>query len=188
MSERQYGYGRGKVYPASAARGLLNPARRLVQPRSSIARRTGARPADSLLELGCGPGYFSGHLGRLVPDGRLILFDLQPEMLLHARRHAGGAGTGLVAGDALDLPFARGAFDVVFISAVLGEIPDPVGALREIHRVLRSGGRLLVVEVRGDPDRIAPAALSSMVTDVGFAAESRRGRGWSYTATFVRES
>ncbi len=186
MTERQYGYGRGKIYPASAARGLLNPARRLVQPRSSIARQTGARPTDSLLELGCGPGYFSRSLARRVPEGRAILFDLQPEMLQHAARRTRGESVPLVAGDALLLPFADKSFDIVFVSAVLGEIPDPVGALREMRRVLRGGGRLFVVEVRGDPDRIRPESLRAMVAGEGFEPERHRHSGWSYTSSFVR--
>ncbi len=186
MTEREYGLGQGKVYPASAARHLLNPARRLVQPASLAARASGVRPGDRVLELGCGPGYFSPSLARRVPGGRLVLFDLQPEMLHHARRRMRGAAADAVCGDGTMLPFAEGVFDVVFVSAVLGEIPDRDAALSEARGVLCDGGRLVILETFGDPDRIPAGELTRLVTSSGFEAERRRRVGWSYLAAFTR--
>src|SRR6478609_11195625 len=90
---REYGLDRGKVFPAEHARSLLNPARRLVQsPRRTIAAMDLRRDAR-VLELGCGPGFFSPHLADVT--GHLVLVDLQHEMLrLAGERLAGRVGVG----------------------------------------------------------------------------------------------
>lgn len=99
-----------------------------------------------------------------------------------------GALVRSVSGDAISLPFPADVFDAVFVSAVLGEIPDRQVVLREVHRVLRGTGHLVVVEIRGDPDRIAPGELRSLAGAAGFAPERHRGLGWSYLASFRRVS
>ena len=115
-----------------------------------------------------------------------MLFDLQPEMLHHARRRMRGAAADAVCGDGTMLPFAEGVFDVVFVSAVLGEIPDRDAALSEARGVLCDGGRLVILETFGDPDRIPAGELTRLVTSSGFEAERRRRVGWSYLAAFTR--
>ncbi|MGN6558218.1 MAG: class I SAM-dependent methyltransferase [Solirubrobacterales bacterium] len=112
-------------------------------------------PGERLLELGVGTGYYSYELAEwIAPDGTLELFDLQQEFLDHTMRTAAARGlTNLVPtqGDATDLPYEDNSIDAVILTAVLGEIPDRQAALREIHRVLKPGGRLVVGELFGDP-------------------------------------
>jgi ubiquinone/menaquinone biosynthesis C-methylase UbiE len=171
----QFGLGKGKVFPHEKAGSLLNPVRRLIQSPAAVARWIGLRGDETVLELGCGPGYFSIALRDATPHGRLVLFDLQPEMLRMARERVGRSGAvTTIAGNAMTLPFPAEAFDVVFIAAVLGEVPDRERCLEEVRRVLRPGGRLVVNEVRGDPDYIKARDLDRMCAGARLVLRRRR--------------
>src|SRR5215211_5578917 len=113
------------------------------------------QPGERLLELGVGTGYYSCELAEWVaPTGTLELFDLQQKFLDHTMRVAADRGlTNLnpTQGDATKLPYEDGSIDGVILTAVLGEIPDRAAALREIRRVLKPNGRLVVGELFGVP-------------------------------------
>jgi SAM-dependent methyltransferase len=175
--ERQFGTGKGKVYPHQAARSLLNPLRRLIISPSAMVEFLRLSGHERLLEIGCGPGYFSTTLAGALSSGELILFDLQLEMLQMAVARLPAPSMALaVNGDALALPFADEAFDVVLMVTVLGEIPDAAASLRQIRRVLRSTGRVVIVEQRGDADYLSPADVATLAGSASFAV-SRRQRG-----------
>jgi len=180
------GLGRGNVFPADHARSLLNPARRLVQsPTRTVAAMDLAEDAR-VLELGCGPGFFSPHLAAVA--GQLVLVDLQSEMLVLARERLDrGQGTGFAQADGAALPVADGSFDAVLLATVLGEIPDPAACVAEVRRVLRPGGTLSIAETRRDSDYIPPADLQRLIEPRGFALVARRGPRWQYVARFRRD-
>jgi ubiquinone/menaquinone biosynthesis C-methylase UbiE len=67
---------------------------------------------------------------------------------------------------------------------VLGEIPDGRSTLRELRRVLKSDGRLVIGEVLFDPDFITLRALRQRAQDAGFAYERKLGGTFSYLARF----
>ncbi len=187
-AQAQFGLGKGKVYPHQKAGSLLNPVRRLIQSPERLARSIGMGGEESVLELGCGPGYFSRALADSVPRGTLTLFDLQPEMLNMARERLGSRSTiTAVVGDAMMLPFNAAAFDIVFIALVLGEVPDRRRCLEEVRRTLRPGGWLVINEVRGDPDFIKPARLDEECGEAGLRLLRRRlGRlRWTHISEYV---
>jgi ubiquinone/menaquinone biosynthesis C-methylase UbiE len=146
-------------------------------------------PGERLLEIGVGTGYYSLELAEWIrPDGTLELFDLQREFLDHTMRSASARGLdNLVAteGDATDLPYEDGSIDAVILTAVLGEIPDPADALREIHRVLRPSGRLVVGELFGDPHFTTRGSLERMGAAAGLTLEERSGSWFGYFARLV---
>lgn len=106
------------------------------------------RAGETVLEIGPGTGYYTLEVAQqLLPGGTLHVYDLQQEMLDHTMRRAGAAGVNNLEprqGDAQKLPYADSTFDGVYMVAVLGEIPDPDAALREVARVLKPGARLIV--------------------------------------------
>jgi ubiquinone/menaquinone biosynthesis C-methylase UbiE len=186
-TSREYGLDRGKVFPAANAKSLLNPLRRLVQsPRRTVAS-VGLDPDSRVLELGCGPGFFSPYLAQAVPAGQLVLADLQAEMLLLAReRVSSERHPWFVQADGSVLPIAAGSLDAVFIATVLGEIPDPAACVADVHRVLRQNGSLAIAETRRDSDFIPLPKLRDLVEPHGFVFAGRRGMQWQYVARFTR--
>ncbi|HET6999185.1 MAG TPA: methyltransferase domain-containing protein [Solirubrobacterales bacterium] len=142
-------------------------------------------PGERLLELGVGTGYYSLDLAGWVPDGKLELFDLQQKFLDHVMRAGGERGlTNLVPtqGDATALPYEDASMDAVILTAVLGEIPDTAAALREIRRVLKPGGRLVVGELFGDPHFTTLASLKSQGADAGLSYAEHSGNWFAYFA------
>ena len=104
------------------------------------------RPGQRLLDVGCGPGTITLDLASRVAPGEVVGIDASAEVIDDARRSAATAGRGVrfEVGDAYGLAFEDDAFDVVHAHQLLQHLADPVGALRELRRVLRPGGILAV--------------------------------------------
>jgi SAM-dependent methyltransferase len=177
-------------YPHWAAVLLNNPIRRFLGRPGTVIDRLDLNPADRVLEVGPGPGYFSVEIARRLPEGRLELFDPQLQMLDKARRALDGAGlhnVGFHSGDAGgEFPFPDGHFDVAFLSAVLGEVPDKPACIRSLERVLRPGGLLVFVEAFPDPDRLSVATLRGLAESEDFAFQSCEGTSWRDVVRFRR--
>ncbi|MCD6014839.1 MAG: ubiE/COQ5 methyltransferase family [Solirubrobacterales bacterium] len=143
-------------------------------------------PGERILEIGPGTGYYTLDLAEWVgPEGTLEILDLQREMLDHAMGRVGKRGLANVTptqGDAQALPFDDASIDAVVLTTVLGEIPDQGAALREISRVLRPGGRLIVGELFGDPHYTSPGALRDRGEAAGLRFERRNGPPFGYFA------
>lgn len=102
-----------------------------------------------VLEAGCGVGAQTVILGRRSPDARLTCVDISTASLAQAKQRAQDAHLDNVSfqqADLMRLPFRDDAFDHVFVCFVLEHLPDPLGALRELKRVLRPGGTITAIE------------------------------------------
>ncbi len=123
------------------------------------ARRVGLAalapaPGETMLEIGCGPGYALVEIARAAgPNGRAVGVDLAEGMCRLARGRLTREGlpgrAEVVHGDASCLPLATGSFDGAFMSFVLElfDTPQIPFVLAECRRVLRPGGRLVVVSL-----------------------------------------
>ena len=120
-----------------------------------LVRLASVRPGEHALDVCCGTGDVTFALARASAEA--TGFDFSAPMLDVARRRAAalpgsfGAAPRFVQGDALGLPFADASFDVVTISYGLRNLADIDRGLRELTRVLRPGGRLLVLDF-GKPE------------------------------------
>jgi ubiquinone/menaquinone biosynthesis C-methylase UbiE len=107
-------------------------------------------PGGHVLDVGCGPGFLAKRLASVVgPAGRVEGIDPSQEVIDHARRRA-AANTTFSVGDAQALPYEDQCFDYVFCTLVLHHLPreDRTQALREICRVLKPGGMVLIGDFR----------------------------------------
>jgi ubiquinone/menaquinone biosynthesis C-methylase UbiE len=143
-------------------------------------------PGERVLEIGVGTGFYSLDIAEWIgPEATLELFDLQQEFLDHVMRGAAERGLANLVptrGDATALPYADASVDAVVLTAVLGEIPDSDAALREIRRVLKPDGRLVVGELFGDPHFTTAAALERQGTAAGLRFVERSGNWFGYFA------
>jgi ubiquinone/menaquinone biosynthesis C-methylase UbiE len=113
-----------------------------------------AELADGLrvLEIGCGTGNVAVRVKRADPGADVVGIDPDPLALARAQRKARGlSGIRFERAYAQELPFADGEFDRVLSSMMLHHLDDDVkaGAAAEIHRVLRPGGTLHIVDIGG---------------------------------------
>ncbi len=107
------------------------------------------RPGQHVLDIGCGPGFLAAEMAEEVgAEGRVHGIDPSDSMLAIARRSETPVDYG--RGDALALPFGDEWFDVAISTQVYEYVDDIEGALAEARRVLRPGGRLLVLDTDWD--------------------------------------
>ncbi|MFN8160416.1 MAG: bifunctional demethylmenaquinone methyltransferase/2-methoxy-6-polyprenyl-1,4-benzoquinol methylase UbiE [Solirubrobacterales bacterium] len=119
--------------------------------RQRAADRAALGPGDSALDVCCGTGDLAIELARRVsPGGRVIGCDFSEPMLDRAREKGaerGDAGLRFEWADALELPYDTGRFDAVTVGFGVRNLADLDRGLREMARVLRPGGRLVILEI-----------------------------------------
>jgi ubiquinone/menaquinone biosynthesis C-methylase UbiE len=138
-------------------------------PREIFARRTAAshaafllpylRGGVRLLDCGCGPGSITFGFAQIVAPGEVIGIDVDESVLEMARDRAiehGLPNIHFEYGNIYELPFSDHSFDAVFANAVLEHLSDPLGALREMRRVLKPGGVIGVRNADFDGHLYAP--------------------------------
>jgi SAM-dependent methyltransferase len=156
--------------------------------RARLREALAPEPGERILEVGPGTGYYTLDVAEWVkPDGEVDILDLQPEMLDHTMRRAGERGLANVTptrSDATSMPYEDGSFDAAYLVTVLGEIPDQDAAIRELARVLRPGGRLVIGELVGDPHYVRLGPMRLRATGAGLAYERRVGSALGFFAVF----
>jgi len=158
---------------------LTSPFRRVLEWKMG-------RPEERLLELlqldgdervldsGCGSGFHSLLLADRLPRGRVMAVDLSQEMLGRLRRNAAARGleerVEVQCASSLDLPMADGSMDRAISAAVWHHLDDPQRACDELARVLRPGGRTVVVDLGiGGPENADVRGLKGHDTPFGIA-------------------
>lgn len=129
-------------YSAVEARRLGDQADTLAQ---LLHGDTAYEPGSRVLEVGCGVGAQTVHLVASSPHAHITAVDVSADSLAIARARVGDGVTFRQA-DLFALPFADNEFDHLFVCFVLEHLTDPTAALRALHRVLRPGGTLTVIE------------------------------------------
>ncbi|MEV1333010.1 class I SAM-dependent methyltransferase [Micromonospora costi] len=145
-----------------------------------------ALPAGAVVvDVGCGTGRALPALRDAVgPHGTVVGLDVTPQMLAVARAAARRAGAHLVLGDSRRLPLPDGSVDAVFAAGLLTHLPDPEAGLRELARITRPGGTLVLFHPSG---RAALAARHgrALRPDEPLAEARLRGSadrtGWTVT-------
>lgn len=157
--------------------------------RRAAARASGLRPGDAALDVCTGTGRLARQLRRQVgDDGRVTGVDFSSGMLAVARRTV--PGVTFIDADATTLAGIPDAdVDAVTVGFGLRNIPDRAAALAAAHRVLRPGGRLVVLEfsqVRGRLGRVYGWYLARVLPRVGRLLNPRSG-AYTYLPASIRE-
>ena len=141
---RRHWDGRAATFDEGKSHGLLTDGQRAAWT-DRVREWAGPDPVDAL-DVGCGTGFFALLLAGL--GHRPVGVDFADAMLARAREKAAAEGLDVDfrSGDVEHLPFAEGSFDLVIERHVIWTLPDPPRALSEWARVLRPGGRLVLVE------------------------------------------
>lgn len=123
---------------------------------------------SKVLEVAPGPGYFSVELARLG-DFNCTGLDISKTFVEIARANGKKAGVNIDfrLGDAAHMPFANETFDFLLCRAAFKNFSQPVEALREMHRVLKPGGRALIIDLKRDA---SPETIDRMVDESGVGA------------------
>jgi len=103
-------------------------------------------PRVAILDVGCGTGSLLALLGERFPEAALIGVDPAPNMLAQARSRFAARPVDLREAKAEELPFVDGSFDLVVTSNSFHHWADQVAGLREVRRVLRPNGRLVMTD------------------------------------------
>jgi ubiquinone/menaquinone biosynthesis C-methylase UbiE len=153
-----------------------NPLRRLVQDPARILAGT-VRPGDSILDVGCGMGYFTLTLAEMAgEEGRVIAADLQPQMLAGLRRRADRAGLTQRIQLLVSTPDrigVTGPIDFALAFWMVHEVRQPEPFLREIFTALKPGGKLLIVEPRIHVPGPAFERTVNLAGSLGFVVTGR---------------
>jgi arsenite methyltransferase len=121
----------------------------MVEQRRATRALLALKEAEHVLDIGSGPGFLAAEMAAEVgPEGRVVGLDPSASMLALGRRR--DAPVEFVEGDALALPFADESFDVAVATQVYEYVADMPAALAEARRVLRDGGRLLILDTDWD--------------------------------------
>src|SRR5262245_20768096 len=147
-----------------------------IEARQAYLDLLGVSAGERVLDVGCGSGVVTRDIARRVgPGGRVVGLDPSPALLTIARQLADEAGLGdrveLHEGSVLKLPFPDGSFDGVTCVTVLSHVPGGEGAVPELARVLRPGGRVGVFDFDTDmsiythPDRELTRRIVAAASD-----------------------
>jgi ubiquinone/menaquinone biosynthesis C-methylase UbiE len=164
---------------------LEHPLRRQYRQPGETLGLYGFVGGMRVLELGCGVGTFTGEMARMVGDGGVVhAVDIQRAMLSRAEERI--ATEGLQARlrfhhcGAYNLPLPDASIDLAVLIAVLGEVPDPVRALREVRRVLQPGGRIAVSEELLFAGYAPPNVVRNWLAEAGFRVGAKSGTPFCY--------
>jgi ubiquinone/menaquinone biosynthesis C-methylase UbiE len=167
----------GRTCPHWVGYLLLNPLRRLLENPDKLLGGF-VTEGMTVLEPGCGMGYFTLPLARMVgAKGRVIAVDIQPKMLAGLSKRAQKAGLSdrieirRAASDGLGVEDLAGQVDFVAAIHMVHEMPDARSFLSEVRRALKSGGRILVVEPKGHVSKTHFAETLAAAEQVGFQVD-----------------
>ncbi len=173
MSQKPYSK---DVCPPSHSFALDNIIRRWFQNPGKIVGEY-IRPGDTVIDLGCGPGFFTMDMARMVTEsGTVYSVDLQKEMLEKVRKKALKQGLAdrirfhECAENTIGLDRSIKA-DFILAYYMVHEVPDPVSFLGEVKPLLKSGGRFLLVEPVFHVSRAAFETLEQTVRSLGFSIQ-----------------
>jgi len=153
---------------------LASPLRRLIHnPRRILGDYV--KPGMKVLDIGCAMGFFSIGMAKMVgPNGHVVCVDLQDRMIQSLRRRATRAGlterieTRVCTEHSLEIDDLTDKVDFILAFYVIHEVPNIPDMMTQLHKVLKPGGKFLVVEPKGHTTVEEYKSTKTTIQKLGF--------------------
>jgi ubiquinone/menaquinone biosynthesis C-methylase UbiE len=178
------------LFPAKYAFTLLIPLRKFILSPKKLLKQLNPQKKSLILEVGPGPGFFSEYVAKAIPEGKLILFDIQESMLNIAKKRLSKKSINnveYILSNGNKFPFPDNYFDIIFMVTVLGEVQNKDNYIKEFYRVLKKDGIIAISEQKGDPDLISVDELKNIFNKSNFSFTERYGNILFYTLIFKKK-
>lgn len=166
--------GTGKVYLGremsqvvghGAVRWLERPEREREELPKAVIENMGLKPTDTVADIGAGSGYFTFRLAPVVTEGKVIAVDIQQEMLdfiEDRKKETGHGNVETLRGEVDDTRLPEGQVDAVLMVDAYHEFSHPWEMMTSIVKGLKPGGRVILIEYRGEDPTVAIKPLHKM--------------------------
>jgi ubiquinone/menaquinone biosynthesis C-methylase UbiE len=183
-----------RVCPYWAGYLLINPLRKLFENPNKILGPF-VQEEMIVLEPGCGMGYFTLPLARMVgPNGRIVAADIQPKMLSALRRRAQRAGLldiiefRHIGDDELGVRDLSGKVDFAAALHIVHEVPNQASFFTEVWQALKQGSKLLFIEPKGHVSQDQFAESVAAAEKAGFVSEALSKKVGSRVALLIKKT
>ncbi len=178
--------------PGFMTRLIDNPIRRrFIQKPNRIAERMRLEPGMIVVEIGPGKGSYTKAVAeKVLPNGKVYAIDIQESVINRLKRRIKKEDISNIVpkiDDAFNLSFENKSVDRIFAIACLPEIPDPVKALKEFHRILKPSGIISLSELFPDPDYPRRKTEKKWAEIAGFELDEEFGNWFVYQLNFKKK-
>lgn len=171
-----------------AAEWLNRPGRIQEEMPDEVVANMGLDPNHVVADIGAGSGYFSFRIARLVPEGKVLAVDIQPEMLelIEVQKTEEGV-TNIegVLGQVDDPNLPSNSIDAAIMVDAYHEFSHPFEMINGIYQALRPGGRIFLLEYRGEDSSVPIRPLHKMTEEQVVREMSVFGLEWTDTLDFL---
>ena len=171
------------------AAGWLNrPERIREEMPDDVVANMGLESDQVVADIGAGSGYFSFRIADRVPSGKVLAVDIQPEMLQLIERQKTDTGVANIEGvlGQIDNPnLAPNSIDAAIMVDAYHEFSHPFEMINGIYNALRPGGRIFLLEYRGEDDSVPIRPLHKMTEEQVVKEMSIFGLEWTETLDFL---
>ncbi len=171
-----------------AADWLNRPGRIAEERPDEVVENMGLEPDHVVADIGAGSGYFSFRIAKLVPQGKVLAVDIQPEMLaLIEEQKARDKVTNVegVLGKVDDPNLPPNSIDAAIMVDAYHEFDHPFEMINGIYNALRPGGRIFLLEYRGEDPNVPIRPLHKMTEEQVVREMSVFGLDWTDTLDFL---
>ena len=171
-----------------AADWLNRPGRIQEEMPDEVVANMGLDPDHVVADIGAGSGYFSFRIAKLVPQGKVLAVDIQPEMLqIIEDRKAAESVTNIegVRGEIDDPNLPDSSIDAAIMVDAYHEFSHPFEMIDGIYDALRPGGRIFLLEYRGEDASVPIRPLHKMTEEQVVKEMSVFGLEWTDTLDFL---
>lgn len=148
-----------------AAQWLERPQRTHEEMPDDVVANLNLQPTDVVGDIGAGSGFFSFRMAKLVPQGKVLAVDIQPQMLAmieERKRSEGVTNVEGVLGDIDDTKLPESAVDLVLLVDAYHEFSHPWEMMNSIVKALKPGGRVVLLEYREEDATVPIRPLHKM--------------------------